>query len=638
MHHGHYLQRHRNQYRFRMRYPKGLVAFDFPGELVVSLRTDSFSLAMKRARFLRVAVESLMIDLAGTMNRVEAEGLVRRWVDESVRLWEANMALSGGFAFFSEDEVEAMGEDDAREMDDLMRVLGDTMVRPQIKAMASQALSGRVSHENTAIWPVVTAAMTDAAPDVDPASLDGKLLARTFIRGLATIMDEQSALERGELVPLPPLAVHSGVVQQVKAAPKLPDFPLMAHWDAFEKFKITEGEWKPETASNGRSTRNLFTGIFGDLPGGITTRAVAAEFRGALFGLPSKYDKEKRWRGMTIPEVVSHAPEIDQRARSGVKGVAPVSFMKLATVDKHFNNLVEYWKWLAKTGKVDQSSPNPFTGFIQSKPQGKRARKARNAWPQDMVATLFTSPVWMGCSSLGRRAKPGTHVFRDAKFWVPLIGRMVGAREDEICSLTVGDIHEIAGIYAFHISDSKTDGSERDLPLPEALLIMGFLEQRFYGRAPDEPLFPELLPQGVGNRQSASFSSWFTEYRKTIDAYQLLVDFHSFRHNVATDLQNMQGLNLGWADEITGHESDIRASERSRYAKGVYMRHLKETLDRIDIGVNLDHLAYDGEFGVPDPQAANDIGRFTERAVRDMAVKESRRKKQQAALVAELAA
>lgn len=215
---------------------------------------------------------------------------------------------------------------------------------------------------------------------------------------------------------------------------------------------------------------------------------------------------------------------------------------------------------------------------------------------------------------------------------------MSAGSSKRVLAITVGDIREIAGIHAFHIADSKTDGSERDLPLPEALLLMGFLEQRFYGRAADEPLFPELLPQGVGNRQSASFSSWFTEYRKAIHAYQLLVDFHSFRHNVSTDLENLPGLNSGWADEITGHVSDIRASERARYNKGVYMRHLKDTLDRIDIGVNLDHLTYDGEFGVPDPRAAGDIAKFTERALRDMAVKESRRKKkQQAALVVELA-
>jgi len=245
--------------------------------------------------------------------------------------------------------------------------------------------------------------MTNVAPDVDPASLDGKLLARTFIRGLATIMDEQSALERGEYAPLPPLVVHSGVVQEVRAAPKLPDFPLVAHWNAFEEFEITEGKWKRDTASNGRSTRNLFVALFGDLSSGQTTRAVPAEFRGVLFGLPSRCDKEKRWRGMTLRDVVARAPEINQKARGGDKGVSPVTFMKLATVDKHFNNLVEYWKWLAQTGKVDQGAPNPFTSFIQPKLQGKRAQG-----PQRMAAGYGRHPVHLtGLDGLFQSWSPG---------------------------------------------------------------------------------------------------------------------------------------------------------------------------------------------------------------------------------------
>jgi hypothetical protein len=68
-----------------MRYPKGLVPFDFSGELLVSLRTDSFSLAVKRARFLRVSVESLMIDLSGAMHRSEAEQMVRVWIGAGSR-------------------------------------------------------------------------------------------------------------------------------------------------------------------------------------------------------------------------------------------------------------------------------------------------------------------------------------------------------------------------------------------------------------------------------------------------------------------------------------------------------------------------------------------------------------------------
>jgi integrase len=622
--HGHYLQRHRNRYRFRMRYPKGLVAFDFSGELIVALRTDSFSLALKRARHLRVAVESLMIDLAGTMNRAEADQMVRGWVDRSTRQWEANMALSGGFAFFDRDEVEIMGEENAREMDDLMRVLGETMVRPRIKAAMSAELSGRGGHGMEGLRPVVGAAVAEYAPQVDPASLDGKLVGRAFVRGLATIMDEQSAIERGEVTPIPRATAS---MASPPPAPVKVDlgFRFLAHWDAFEASKIQEGEWKSDTGTNSRSTRNLFESLFPEMEVSAISRETAAELRTLLFGLPSKYDKEKRWRGVPLRQVIATAPGIVKQAETS-GDVAPVKFMKVPTINKHFSNLVEYWNWLQKTGKVGADTANPFTGFILAKPKGKRARHERDAWPQDMLSLLFGSPVWTGCSSLSRRSKPGLNIYRDARFWVPLIGRMIGAREDEICSLNVGDIQFIDGIAAFHIADSKTDGSERDVPLPELLLIMGFLEHRFYGRDLDEPLFPELLPQGVEGRRSASFSSWFTEYRRAVECYRLLVDFHSFRHNVSTDLENMPGLNLGWADEITGHVSDIRASERSRYAKGVYMRHLKDTLDRINLGVNLDHLAYDGDYGVAAPTAAADIATFTVRAVRDMAVKAGRRK------------
>lgn len=616
-----------------MRIPKGLVPCEFPGELTVSLRTDSFSLAVKRARFLRVAVESLMIDLSGAMHRSEAEQMVRGWVDKSTRQWEANMALSGGFAFFDKSEVDTMGIEQAREMDDLMRMLGDTVVRPTVKAMASGALSGRQPSASAAVEPIVALAMSEAAPEIDPNSLDGLLLARTFIQGLATIMDEQSALESGTVRPLPTASFAGGFKASGAAAPpqNARSFPLMAHWDEFEKSKVTEGEWKSDTGTNARSTRNLFTGLFGDIEASQITRATAAEFRALLFTMPSRYDKERRWRGLPLREVVDKAPGIAKQADSGVKDakgklVAPVKFLKLPTVDKHFSNLVEYWRWLQKTGRIGNDHANPFSGFIQSKPKGKRARKERDAWPQDMLTTLFTSPVWTGCASIARRSKPGTNIYRDARFWVPLIGRLIGAREDEICSLDVGDLRMVEGIPVFHISDSKTEGSERDIPIPMSLLKMGFLEYRFYGRDKTEPLFPELLPQGIEGRRSSSFSNWFTEYRRAVDCYKLLVDFHSFRHNVSTDLQNMPGLNMGWADEITGHESEVRSSERSRYAKGVYMQHLKDTLDHIDIGVNLDHLAYDGEFGVATPTAAADIAHFTERAVRDMAVKVSRRK------------
>jgi hypothetical protein len=70
------------------------------------------------------------------------------------------------------------------------------------------------------------------------------------------------------------------------------------------------------------------------------------------------------------------------------------------------------------------------------------------------------------------------------------------------------------------IRNSKTGSSSRDVPLHELILQLGFLEHRCYGRLPDEPLFPELIAQGVEPRRSGAFSGRFTEYRKKTKTYR----------------------------------------------------------------------------------------------------------------------
>jgi hypothetical protein len=61
-------------------------------------------------------------------------------------------------------------------------------------------------------------------------------------------------------------------------------------------------------------------------------------------------------------------------------------------------------------------------------------------WPTDRDKAFFTSPVYAGCKSIFRRGIPGDEIHRDALFWIPLFGRTMGVREDEICGRLVGDI------------------------------------------------------------------------------------------------------------------------------------------------------------------------------------------------------
>lgn len=618
MRHGHYLQKRGDRYRFRARLPARIAPFALPGEIAVNLKTNSRVLAITRARALRVALDPLLSELALTLDRSEADRLVRGWIDRHTREWEVNIAASGGLAYFTKVEGEVMGPVQSREMDDLLRVVGDMMVRPRLKATAQAALSGRRPDALQNLEPVVAEAMEDIAPEIDRDSPDGHFLARTILRGLATLLDERAEAERGCLTPVPREVAPR---QSEKPATKPPSIPFLSRWTGFETAKHNDKRWKADTASNAASSRKLFLALVGDKPASAVTRQDASEWRALLFRLPRLYDKARDWRDLPAREIIQAADARDAVAEPGVE---PVARLKLATVDKHFGNLQEYWDWLRTNGHVARADTNPFEGFIQSKPKGRHARHERDAWPQAMVEKLFTSPAFSGCKSMQRRTVAGPIVYRDARFWVTLWGRFTGAREDEICSRLVGDIEFVDGIAILRIRASKTVESPRDLPVPEALLRMGLLEHRYFGRDLKEPLFPELIPQGPGKRRSAAFSGWFTYYRMRTETYKKLVDFHSFRHNVSTDLQNMPGLNMGWADEITGHDSPIRASERQRYAKGVFMSHLKHTLDRIEIGVDLRHLDYSGPRGVAAPDAAEQRAKFIALAERDMQVKATR--------------
>lgn len=200
----------------------------------------------------------------------------------------------------------------------------------------------------------------------------------------------------------------------------------------------------------------------------------------------------------------------------------------------------------------------------------------------------------------------------------------MGVRSEEICGARVGDIRFADEIAYLAITDSKTDSSTRDVPPPAVLLDLGFLEHRVIGRDADERLFAELIEQGAADRAPEALGDRFTYYRQKIKAYVEGMDFHALRHNVRTDLANMPGVKDIWIDEITGHESDARSSETSRYTKGIYLKHLKAALDRITLPVDLTHLAYSGERGTPAPEAHEQIRMFTDLAEQEMRKKARR--------------
>jgi integrase len=112
------------------------------------------------------------------------------------------------------------------------------------------------------------------------------------------------------------------------------------------------------------------------------------------------------------------------------------------------------------------------------------------------------------------------------------------------------------------------------------IIRLGFLDYvTKIAPEPEDPLFPDLEPQGKDRKRGARFTRDFRYYREAVGVYREGVGMHAFRHTAITRLTN--ALDSFQArrhrDYMMGHsagegEGDIR------YDKGPGLKACAETL------------------------------------------------------------
>ncbi|MDO8400515.1 MAG: hypothetical protein Q7T45_22100 [Bradyrhizobium sp.] len=613
---GHHLRQRGYTWFFRYRWPVRLAGRGGSGELIRSLRTTDRRIALWRARILAVKIETLLMQQP-LPSRSQVESSVRAWIDDRVWAHEIRRAETNGFDFLEPDEIETLNEvdkDAARELEGLLR-FADLRFAGQQKGEIASVLRGE--RDGARFEPIIQAASKSMEKSVDRSTVEGKVWARTILRGFATFLDEI----RETVAAIPKYVAPND-------EPVYPSFKFLMHWDAFEAHKVANLAWKTDTAANARGSHNVFNRLFPDATIRlICVTALASDLKTTLLSMPKDYSRGG-WAVMSIPEMIAKAKRLATASPKHPKKLIPT--MAIGTVNKHFANLGEYWDYLVEKKLVAAEITNPFEGFHTAKKKGRGARNERNNWPLALENKFFSAPWACGCKSIYRRAIPGNEIHRDGMFWVTLWGRLTGVRENEIADALVGAIKfeetDGARIPYLEIIDGKDSGSERNVPIPDFLLEAGFLEYRVLGRNPDEPLFPELIEQGPGSRRSAAFSGKFTTLRMNSGCYLPKVDYHSFRGNVETTLKNTAGINENWIDELIGHESPIRRSEGSRYTKAILLPILQRCVNTIRINADLSHLRYAGPRDEPAPGRDREIARYVALAEREMRKKASRKK------------
>lgn len=505
------LVRQGSVYHYRRAVPARLRPIVGKSELWCSLGTASATAARAKAGMLYAAVEryfTVAKKLADLQQAPEDEerAVLQGIADEALRIAELT-------------EAKAAAERHAAEL----------------RAVMAEA---RHAEELSAVVRRVTTQGLQAAREAAEAAkaqLRGRELAE------ATAAEARRSGEQAQTIAAH-LAAAAAVVQ---AQVRLPGALASTLVEDHMRHRLEVDRITHQVANQERGTLARFFEVVGDRPIDSYGRADVSKFIAKLRKMPAVYGRSRADDELTMDQLIARAD-----ASNGPR-------LSDKTVKRHVSALSRFLQFAVDEGHLSATAKVEAIHAHRFRLKGAAADK-RDAWTADELVTLFGSPVWTGCHRVFRM-KPGEHVIRDAKFWIPLLALYHGARLEEFADLYRRDLRLDGLIWAIDIQPSevmdaeagvvrrrrlKNFNSARTVPVHPELIRLGFLEyvERVAPRS-NMPLFPDLEPQGADGKRGPRFTRWFVEYRKAIGVYREGVGAHAFRHTAITRL----------TDEITNY-------------------------------------------------------------------------------------
>lgn len=304
----------------------------------------------------------------------------------------------------------------------------------------------------------------------------------------------------------------------------VPTTPMKRVSEVFEEFSIDKraaNKLTEKTLAYYRGGLKRFIDAVGDLPINEVDKLIMRQFRDTLTGSDS--NKNKRLMGMS-----------------------------------------SIFTWAIDN---DYNINNPFTSSkitIAGHEQGKR-----DAFNIQEVQQIFKHVE-----------NPENTRFKDHHKLICKILAYSGARLNEIAQLYCDDIQEKDGIWFITINDDKPDKSikntnaKRVVPLHHAIAAQVIARKRELATG---RLFPELTNPKPS--YGARYSAWFTTNVKKRLKLRETTTLHSFRHTVATQLQQADIAETVTA-QLLGH-SRGEALSYTHYGKGADLIKLKSAIDLI---------------------------------------------------------
>ncbi|MEP9374420.1 site-specific integrase [Mesorhizobium sp. KR1-2] len=263
---------------------------------------------------------------------------------------------------------------------------------------------------------------------------------------------------------------------------------------------------------------------------GTVRRSDCMQFRDVVARLPSNFTK-RAGKGRSLEEAAALADE---------RGLPKMAFETQVT---YLNMMLRFLKWAHNEEHIQDIRLGDIEPLAtKGRPEGKR-----RSFTDHQLTAIFHAPIYTGCMDDEYRfARPGPHIVRRSRYWVPLIALFTGMRLGEILQLTTEHIRKSeAGTNFIVLTPDmrlKTPESEREIPIHSALVSFGFLnfvdEKRANGKI---ELFDDVPLASDGTR-STLFSKRFASFLRSVGIKDLSsrTCFHVFRHTMKDALDRGQ--------------------------------------------------------------------------------------------------
>ena len=325
------------------------------------------------------------------------------------------------------------------------------------------------------------------------------------------------------------------------------------------------GNWQGKTGPENRAIYDTLLEIIGDVPASELGFPHMRAFKAALQRLPSNINKDPRYKGKTIAEILG-LPDVSPRSTS--------------TVNKYLTRASSLLKWAHRHGYTEQN----FADGLAISQRRTRASDDRRMFEAEHIEAIFKAIA-------ERRVTKRGHAY-SFHYWAPLLGYSTGARLNEIASLRVVDFQRAGNIDFISITQqndgekgTKTDAGIRKVPIHPALIRLGLLRYVETLRERGQVrLFAELTL--TKNGYGSKVTSWFSGHSSKADSFlwrdagvrEDKLSFHSYRHTMATLLEH-RGIDPVLRKRILGHSlsGDVTSG---RYSKGTSLENMLDALVR----------------------------------------------------------